>query len=149
MARVPGVAEVVDHAQRHPVDVDQPLDRAGRLPGDVAGQRGVVLAARLPDQVVGEDLRRVVDAGGALEPGAAGRDLAAGERGVPSRHGVPLEQHDSRPALVGRQGGRATAGAGADDQHRHRDIEPGLAERQDPGRRHQGLIPCFFGGRAR
>ena len=117
-AAVAGILEIEDARHRQLVAVDQPVDRLRRLPRDVPGDLVIALAVCLVDDVVGEDLGRVVEQPrGALQLGARRRDLAAGEGGAAGRPRVALENQHLRAALVRGERRDRAARAGADDQH--------------------------------
>ena len=117
-AAVAGILEIEDARQRQLVAVDQPVDRLRRLPRDVPGDLVIALAVRLADDVIGEDLGRVVEQPrGALQLGARRRDLSARERGAARRLRIALENQHFSAALVGGERRDRAARAGADDQH--------------------------------
>jgi sugar phosphate isomerase/epimerase len=109
-AAVAGILEVEHAGERHLLPLDQPLDRVLRLVRDQARDRVVAFAVRLGEDVLVEQVGRVVgQPRRALQPGARRRDLPARERGAARGLGVALEDHHLGALLLRRQRGDGAA----------------------------------------
>ena len=132
---VAGVEEVREDLQRRAVGVREPVHGHGGAPRDGQRHLRVGAVARLLQDLPGEVLRRVRDAGRLLEPGAGGGDLAAGEGGAARRRLVALDHQHVRAALPRRQRRAAPAGPGADHDDGNGGVETPAARSEDAHRR--------------
>ena len=116
VAAVAGIQEAVQHRERDAVAVGQPLQRRAGGGGDAQRLGRVGLPGGLAGDVGGKQGGGVVDALGALEPGAGGGDEAGRQRGGPGGRAVAFQHGNLRARIMGGQGGNQAARAGADDE---------------------------------
>ena len=120
----PGVQEAGQQHERHAVAVGEPLDRRSRRARDRVHDAGIGFAMVLAPDVGGEQRGGVGNARVALEPRAGRRDEPRRERGRAGGRSIALEHEDLGAGVAGGERGDEAAGAGADDEHRHAQLEP-------------------------
>ena len=141
--RVSGIIEILDDFEWQRMAIREPFDQRRGLARDRLGKLKIDLAAGLALDVVGEELRTVDNALGALEARASGRNEPCRQSGRTARHRIAFD-HDRVDAGFLRRERRAnSSGAGADDQQRHLripcggDVEADFAHSRDYSTRKQ------------
>ena len=112
---VAGIGETLNQAETDVVLLDQPIDRPGGFPGQMADEAVIDLPLGLGLDIGGEHFRAILDPGGALDLAAAGGNQAGRHCRGAERLPVPLDHQHIHPGITHSECRTQTSAAPADD----------------------------------